>query len=82
MDQLRADILIDLLCGTAQHTATGSVHITVDLATLTELQDHPGDLAGYGPIIADIARHTTRTLTNTTWSFDVTHPDTRQRPRP
>ena len=75
MDQLRADIFLDLLCGTTG-PAGGSIHITVDLATLTALSEEPGELAGYGPVIADIARHTTRTLTDSLWTFTVTDPVT------
>jgi hypothetical protein len=33
-----------------------SVQVTIDLATLLGLQDSPGDLAGYGPIPAPVAR--------------------------
>jgi len=75
MDQLRADILLDLLCGTPD-THHGSVHVTVDLATLTELSDRPGDVAGYGPVVADIARQTARALRDATWSVTVTDSDT------
>jgi hypothetical protein len=75
MDQLRADVLLDLLCGT-DHPRQGSVHLTVDLTTLTQLTDRPGDVAGYGPVIADIARQAGRHLADTTWSFTVNDPDT------
>jgi hypothetical protein len=74
MDQLRADVFLDLLCGT-ESVRSGSVHITVDLATLAELRNAPGDLAGYGPVVADIARQTTETLGTSAWDFTVTHPD-------
>ena len=61
MDQLHADVFIDLLNGT--HTRCGGkrggVNLTVDLETLTHLADHPGEFAGYGPVIADIARQVT-----------------------
>ena len=61
IDQLRADVFLDLLMGT-NHTANtttargGVVELRVDLTTLTELSENPGELAGYGPVIADIAR--------------------------
>ena len=53
--------------GTATGTGTngtgsgrrGVVDIHVDLTTLTALADHPEELAGYGPVIADIARQVT-----------------------
>lgn len=32
------------------------VQVTIDLPTLMHLQDNPGELGGYGPIPADIAR--------------------------
>jgi len=58
MDQLRADLLIDYLNGINRSTSSngGSVDVTVTMETLTGLLDHPGELAGYGPVIADVAR--------------------------
>ena len=84
IDQLRADVALDLLTG---HTPTqqrstsrrdGSVHLTVDLTTLTGLADHAGDLAGYGPVIADLARQITERQHGTTWRYSITDPDTGQ----
>jgi hypothetical protein len=44
MDQLRADVYLDLLQGTKHQTkARGVVHLTVDLDTLTGLTEHPGN---------------------------------------
>ena len=58
MDQLRTDVLIDYLNGTNQDTNTpsGNVDVTLTMETLVGLVDHPGDLAGFGPVIADVAR--------------------------
>ena len=58
MDQLRTDILIDYLNGISRNTATsrGNADVTITMKTLTGLTDHPGELAGYGPVIADVAR--------------------------
>ena len=61
MDQLRADIYLDLLMGIAPWRTSGSgtaggVEIVCDIETLAELTHRPGVLAGYGPVIADIAR--------------------------
>ena len=79
IDQLRADVYLDLLCGTKHNTATrGVVDLRVDLDTLTELTNHPGDLAGYGPVIADIARQIARRETHAEWRSTVTNPDTGQ----
>jgi hypothetical protein len=78
MDQLRADVVLDLLNGKTV-TGTGSdravVDIQVDLDTLAGLAESPGDLAGYGPVIADIARQVTAQQETSEWRFTVTHPD-------
>jgi hypothetical protein len=52
----------------------GSVHLTVELTTLMHLNDRPGELAGFGPVIADIARQVAASLGSTPmWRFQVTH---------
>ena len=76
MDQLRADVYLDLLTGKASDGAGGSVHIRVDLDTLTRLAEHPGDLGGYGPVIADIARQVTNQQNRAPWRWTVTDPAT------
>jgi hypothetical protein len=83
MDQLRADVLLDLLNGTntattakASKTPRGVVDLHVDLDTLAGLTDHPGELAGYGPVIADIARQTADQQHDAEWRSTITHPDT------
>ena len=62
MDQLRADTFLDLLEGRYRGPAPvmrkGVVELTVPLTTLMGLDDLPGDLAGWGPVCADIARQT------------------------
>ncbi|NIA24258.1 MAG: DUF222 domain-containing protein [Gammaproteobacteria bacterium] len=80
MDQLRADVFLDLLDGTPTHATKtrGVVEIRVDLETLATLSDHPGELAGYGPVIADIARQVTEQNQTGQWRFTVTDPDTGQ----
>ncbi len=77
MDQLRADVFLDILDG-ANHRASrkGVVDIHVDLETLTRLTDHPGELAGYGPVIADIARQVTESQQGAEWRVTATDPDT------
>jgi hypothetical protein len=79
MDQLRADIFIDLLEGT-NHTghSKGVVHLTVDLDTLTELAEHPGELNGFMPVIADIARHVANHQTDAEWRYTITDTETGQ----
>ena len=78
MDQLRADIAIDLLCGNQayQNGRRGTVNVHVDLATLSRLTEDPGELAGYGPVVADIARQVTESSDGAEWRFRVTDPTT------
>jgi hypothetical protein len=55
----RADALVDLILGTFTDRPVQvktTLQLTMDLPTLLGLQDHPGDLAGYGPLPADLAR--------------------------
>jgi len=54
-DQRRADALVDLLTGHAVAPAA-KVHVIVPLSTLTGVADHPGEIAGLGPIPAGMAR--------------------------
>jgi hypothetical protein len=53
-------VFCDLLAGISPTTGpilrAGAVELLVPLATLTGQSDTPGVLAGYGPVIADIAR--------------------------
>ncbi|MCI0426337.1 MAG: HNH endonuclease [Actinobacteria bacterium] len=57
MDQIRADVYLDLLLGKDQTgRRQGSVDIHVELTTLLGLDDKPGELAGYGPLVADVTR--------------------------
>ena len=45
MDQLRADVFVDLLTGTAEPArGAGAVDLHADLSTLAELDDHGGEL--------------------------------------
>lgn len=74
MDQLRADVFLDLLLG-RKDGAGGVVDIRVDLDTLTRLADHPGELAGYGPVVADIARQIAERQ-RSQWRYTVTDSET------
>jgi hypothetical protein len=81
MDQLRADVFVDLLYGRdhrRRETSRGVVDITVGLDTLAGLVDDPGELAGYGSVIADIARQTVDQQHDAEWRYTITHPDTGQ----
>ena len=65
IDQLRADVFLDLLQGRSVGSGAdrGTVDITVDLGVLAGLSEAPGELNGYGPVIADIARQVAREQT-------------------
>jgi hypothetical protein len=82
IDQLRADVALDLLSGEQPQTDSvatrparrtgGSVNLTVDLATLAGLADRCGEIAGFGPIVAEIARKVATTQRRSSWRFTVT----------
>ncbi|HJQ96066.1 MAG TPA: HNH endonuclease signature motif containing protein [Acidimicrobiia bacterium] len=80
MDQLRADLLLELLLGESENQGGdakgGSVDLRVDLETLAGLSEAPGELSGFGPVIADIARQVTREQGHCQWRFTVTDPET------
>ena len=58
IDQIRADVFLDLLEGKeAPHgRSNATVAISVDLTTLAGLDDRAAEIPGMGPVIADIAR--------------------------
>lgn len=75
MDQLRADVAVDVLLSDGEpgrsRSTGGTVTLTADLATLAELADAAGDLGGYGPVIADIARQVAERAPEAEWRFSV-----------
>ena len=76
IDQLRVDVTLDLMCGGTPGKGTaGVVDITVDLATLIGMSDSPGELNGYGPVVADLARRVVANQPRSEWRVRVTHPD-------
>jgi len=79
IDQLRADVAIDLLIGrfNPDTGGRGSVNVHVDLSTLARLDDNPADLAGYGPVVSDIARQVAEEQQQKSrWDAVVTDPET------
>jgi hypothetical protein len=76
LDQLRADVYLDLLAGRRHREAGGVVELTVDLTTLARLSEAPGDLGGYGPVVADIARRVAEAQRRGEWRYTITDPDT------
>ena len=84
VDQRRADAFADVFAsildadqapdGTPlarRHGQRASVNVTVAASTLLDLDDLPGDLAGYGPIPAHVAREIAQ---DATWSRILTEP--------
>lgn len=63
-DQRRADVLANLILNgpgdrvplPSRHGLKPAVQVTVALSTLLDLDERPGELAGYGPIPAALAR--------------------------
>jgi hypothetical protein len=80
IDQIRADVFLDLLDGkhNARRGRRGTVDIQVDLTTLARLSEDPGELAGYGPVITDIARQVAENQPQAEWRWTLTHPDSGQ----
>lgn len=78
IDQLRADVAIGLLTGRldASGTRSGSVDLHVDLTTLAGLDRNPGEIGGYGPVIAEIARKVAREQARGEWQATITDPET------
>lgn len=92
IDQIRADVFVDLMLGRTKTTDVptgGGVGLQVRLSTLARLDDQPGELAGYGPVLADIARQTALRQAKDRWTFVVRDDDgrvihtgvTRRRPK-
>lgn len=77
LDQICADVTVDLLLGRTGHDdrGGGGPHLSVDLATLAEPSNAPGELAGYGAVIADVARQTAHAQANCEWTYTVTDED-------
>lgn len=80
-DMLRADALAAIassylassLDEVAPHRRPLTVNVTIDLPTLMGLAENPGELAGYGPIPASIAREI---ASDARWKRFITEPIT------
>lgn len=78
LDQLRADMLLNLLEGTSrpgQAGPQGAIDIRIDLTTLAGLDEHPGEIPGWGPVVADIARRIVSEQPQSSWQVTVTDKD-------
>jgi hypothetical protein len=74
LDQIRNDVAIDLLKGDQFPTngGRGRVNVTIPAATLESFADHPGELDGFGPVTAEIARKAVIENIDGEWVFQVT----------
>ncbi|WP_203910848.1 HNH endonuclease signature motif containing protein [Rhizocola hellebori] len=70
-------------CGNARDAGSGAgrprsggVELTGDLEMLARLSEEPGNLAGYGPVIADIARQVAQQQRHSPWTFTIRDPNT------
>ncbi len=75
MDQLRADVALDLLKGRQLGRCRDRVitEIRVEATTLAELDDKAAEIPGMGPVIADIARQFKSKYPNAEWRYAITH---------
>ncbi|MEV6237057.1 DUF222 domain-containing protein [Lentzea sp. NPDC051838] len=73
LDQIRADVVADLILATRDGASSvkTEVYVTISAATLMGLSEQPGELAGYGPISADLAREL---AADATWRRLLTDP--------
>ena len=72
IDQIRADILLDLLTGRNQAEQgsdgdRGAVEIRVDMTTLAGIDDEPAEIPGWGHVVADVARRIVDEASDAEW---------------
>jgi hypothetical protein len=48
------------------------VDLRIDLTTLASLDEHPAEIPGWGPVIADVARKVAAAQTDASWQVTVT----------
>ena len=59
IDQIRADVFIDLLAG-SKETKVGTVDILIDVDALLDLDDRAAEIPGFGPVVAELGREMVR----------------------
>lgn len=77
MDEIRADVLTELLLGKHQSYRTVEVQVTVPVSSLLGASDLPAELAGHGWIPAGVAREIAADPSST-WQRLLTDPATGQ----
>jgi hypothetical protein len=79
IDQRRVDVFLDLLEGRAVDDGRvvrhGGVDIRVGLETLVGRSEEPGEIPGWGPVIADVARRVADANTSGRWRYSVVGDD-------
>ncbi len=73
LSSICAAYLADITKVVAPHRRPVTVNVTIDLPTLLGLAENPGQLAGYGPIPASIAREL---ASDSQWKRFITEPQT------
>jgi hypothetical protein len=71
MDARRADAFVDLVRGAEPGRVAVQIRVVVPHTTLLGLDDRPGELAGYGPVPAEVAR---RLAADATWRRILSDP--------
>ncbi|WP_028922366.1 HNH endonuclease signature motif containing protein [Pseudonocardia acaciae] len=88
----RVQIIAHLLRGDAEREPVSPatrIEIRVELGTLLGRDEHPGEIPGWGPVLADVARRTVARQRRSEWRYAITDADghlvrggiTRRRPR-
>ncbi|HEX6947333.1 MAG TPA: DUF222 domain-containing protein [Acidimicrobiia bacterium] len=76
LDQVRADVFLDLLTGRCQTSSrsapSGQVDIVADIQTLSGESETPGHIPGYGPVIAEVTRNVVDRQIGSRWEYIVT----------
>jgi hypothetical protein len=91
IDQIRADLFLALLGGDHRQASPlpgsagtppsgarndrAQVNLDAELTTILGYNDHPGEIPGYGPVIADVARRIVANQHEADWNFKITHLD-------
>lgn len=74
LEQLRADVLLELLEGQHASTSRGVINLTVSLETLAQFNNDPASLGAYGPAAADIARQWAEAHPGYQWTYAIHDP--------
>ena len=72
LDQIRHDVAIDLLRGkwiSPRQQQPSGVQLIVTVETLAGMSEAPGDIEGFGPVMAEIARKAAAENVDGDWTF-------------